>query len=404
MAMYTSSMRSEVSSMKSVNLDVTDDLQMALMDITKKALTPGTNVHSLSEQIASNFKTMMEKLNLLNEMLPGAIQELTTLRDKVDAAHKRSNGTVATSSAVSFTGGCLIVGGLAATPFTGGASIGLTAAGIGIVCCATITTVVAQGKDFHKQYKSVGECERHKSRIEACYEDAKTAYEAFNNAQANLRAVLIAMIPQLEKNDKDIQDAFVLSLAGIIPKHVANKKMICGYASRAVPVATVTISPFSREGLAVVKLFLPVLKVTGSMLTTAGFVVAGLGLLVDAVLGIYSGYCFFSSSHKCKASQTISTYINELDHLRHKVKLIIACSEQQKELILSEWRIFQETDRLAIQFEDRQRQSKEENLRLSIEVNEAREENQRLQAEAARANEENQRLRELLALQGNVQN
>jgi len=387
-------------SKSSINIDVSADLQMALINITENAISPGTNLYLLSEQISSAFNTMMEKLNDLNEMLPEAIQELKNLMKTVDAVHKKSNGVVAASSAVSFAGGCLVVGGLAATPFTGGASIGLTAAGVGMICCATVTTAVAQGKDFHKQYKSVGKCQRHKSRVEECYEDAKSAYEEFNVAQTKLKEALEAMIPQLENIDKDVKDAFVLSLAGIIPKHTANKKMICSYASRAVPAATVAISPFSREGMGAVKLFLPVLKVTGSVLTGTGFGVAGIGLLVDAILGIYSGYCFFSSSHKCKASHTISTYINELDHLHQKVKLIIHCTEQKKDLILSQWRNSQETKRL----EERQKKTNEENRRLSAEVNETREQNQRLQAEAERANEEIQRLRELLALQGNVQN
>jgi len=387
-------------SKSSINIDASEDLQMALLNITENAITPGTNIYLLSEQIYLAFNNMMEKLNDLNEMLPEAIRELDNLRKSVDTVHKNSTGVVTVSSAVSFAGGCLVVGGLAATPFTGGASIGLTAAGAGMICCATVTTAVAQGKDFHKQYKSVGKCQRHKSRVEECYENAKTAYEEFNAAQAKLREALVDMIPQLEHIDKNIQDAFVLSLAGIIPKHTANKKMIVSYVSRVVPVATVAISPFSREGMAAAKLFLPVLKITGTMLTGTGFGVAGIGLLVDAVLGIYSGYCFFSSSYRCKASHTISAFINELDHLHQKVKLIISCTEQKKELILSKYRSSQETKRL----EDRQRQTEEENQRLSTEVDETREENQRLRAEAERANEEIQRLREQLALQANAQN
>jgi len=412
MATYTGSMKIEASYTSreifsvSINLDVTEgDFLTALTNIWENEMIPGTNIYSLSQQLALNFATMMEELKKLEKMLPEAIQQLQNLKESVDLVHKRCSGVVAATSAVSFTGGCLLIGGLVATPFTVGTSIGLTAVGASMIGCATVATTIAQAKDFHKQYKGVSECKRHQSLIEKCFTAAKNAYEDWTGALENLNKALVSMIPQMENLDKDMQDAFALNLAGIVP-NIANKKMICSYASRAVPATNVAISPFSRQGITIMKVSLPAFKVAGRFLTAAGFGVAGLGLVVDAVLGIYSGHCFFNSSHRCKASETISFYIKELEHLNEKITLLITCSNQKEALTISKWKNskqLEDTARLKEKFEERRQKAERENHRLSVEVNKAKEENQTLIAEARRVQEENQRLQELLAqLQGNI--
>jgi len=121
-ASYTSSMKREIFSV-SINLDVTEgDFLTALTDIWENEMIPGTNIYSLSQQLALNFATMMEELKKLEKILPEAIQQLQNLKESVDLVHKRCSGVVAATSAVSFTGGCLLIGGLVATPFTGGTS------------------------------------------------------------------------------------------------------------------------------------------------------------------------------------------------------------------------------------------------------------------------------------------
>ncbi|XP_007883241.2 apolipoprotein L6-like isoform X1 [Callorhinchus milii] len=109
------------------------------------------------------------------------IEEIGEIADDIDKCQDRSNTAKVVGSAVKIVGGILAVGGALAAPFTLGASLGLTAAGAGMVIAGNVTNFTARvGSSFKRKNKKrqldeiVKECSSALTEIDNCFQVSRS--------------------------------------------------------------------------------------------------------------------------------------------------------------------------------------------------------------------------------------
>ena len=124
----------------------------------------------------SHYMRMMAELQYMEEKLPGLLGDLKSIQQKVDKRHKNSNIATIGGCATSIVGSAMILGGLAAAPFTFGASIGLTVAGTVITAGGGIATTGAKSVDY---FKGKSDLKKTKEMVEEFAGHYKAAEEAY---------------------------------------------------------------------------------------------------------------------------------------------------------------------------------------------------------------------------------
>ena len=310
----------------------------------------GKQINSKISVAVTQYMRMMQELQYMEEKLPGLLVDLKTIQQKVDKRHKRSNIATVGGCATSIVGGAMIIGGIAAAPFTFGASIGLTAAGTAVTAAGSITTTVAKtgdfilgASDFKKTNKMVDEFFGH-------YKAAKEAYEMVNKICQELTAVL----PTLEgtQNAKGISATLnaIASAAGFAIDSARMPKTAISSGLNALTICKAVVSPAElhaatrlattpAKALPLTRQFLveavgaakyatrldasgfrvavtASFRTVGVMIRTAGVALAVGGIILDAY-SLFSAGKELYKDKKCKVSQNISKHIKQLEDLGH---------------------------------------------------------------------------------------
>ena len=293
------------------------------------------------------YMRMMEELQYMEEKLPGLLVDLKTIQQKVDKRHKRSNVATVGGCATSMVGGAMIIGGIAAAPFTFGASIGLTAAGTAVTAAGSITTTVAKTGDFFLGASDLKKTNKMVDEFLGHYKAAKEAYEKVNQICQELTATL----PTLEgKNAKGISAALnaVVSVAGFAIDSARMPKTAISSGLNALTICKAVVSPAELHAatklattpakalpltrqflveavgaakcatkldasgfrLAVVTSF----RTVSVIIKTAGVALAVGGIILDAY-SLFSAGKELYKDKKCKVSQNISKRIEQLEDL-----------------------------------------------------------------------------------------
>ena len=153
----------------------------------------GKEISSKITVAVIQYMKMMEELQYMEEKLPGLLEDLKTIQEKVDKRHKYCNMATVGGCATSIVGGAMFLGGVVASPFTFGASLGLTVAGTALGIGGSMATASAKGVDFivgkydlNKTNKMVDEFYEH-------YQKAQQAYEEITQICKELTAMLPAL-------------------------------------------------------------------------------------------------------------------------------------------------------------------------------------------------------------------
>ena len=291
----------------------------------------------------SNYMRMMEELQYMEEKLPEVLGDLKAIQQKVDKRHKRSNAATIGGCATSIVGGAMIVGGIIAAPFTLGASVGLTAAGIVVTSAGGVTTTTAKGADFFLGASDLKKSNRMVDEFINHYKAAKDAYEAVSQVCQELTG----MMPALQAENANILKAIVSTVGFAIdssrmPKTAfttgLNALTVCKAAISPAQLHTATklataptkVMPLTRQflieaagaGRCAAKLDVSGFKLavmtsfrTASvMIKTAGAALAIGGILLDSYTLISAGIELHKNK-KCQVSQKISKHIEELEEL-----------------------------------------------------------------------------------------
>ena len=166
----------------------------------------------ISQQISlaiTSYMRMMKELQYMEENLPDLVSDLKTIQQKVDKRHKHSNIATIGGCATSIVGGTMIVGGIAAAPFTLGASIGLTAAGTAVAAAGGITTTAAKTGDFVLGARDQKKTSKMVDEFLGHYKAAKEAYETVNQICQDLTVKLPSLETECGKSLKAILNAIV---------------------------------------------------------------------------------------------------------------------------------------------------------------------------------------------------
>ena len=292
------------------------------------------------------YLRMLEELQYMEEKLPGLLGDLKAIQEKVDKRHKRSNVATVGGCATSIVGGVMVVVGIAATPFTFGASIGLTAAGAAVTAAGTITTAVGKTGDFLLRRSDLKKTDKMVDEFLGHYKAAKEAYETVNQMCQELTAV--TALPALKgKNAKGISVALnaIVSAAGFaidstsMPRTAISSGLkICKavvspaelHAATRLALAPSKAIPLIRQflvkvvsaarcatrldssgvRLAVMTSF----RTASVLIKTAGGVLAVGGIILDAYT-LYSAGKELYEDKKCEVSQKISKHIKQLKDL-----------------------------------------------------------------------------------------
>ena len=305
----------------------------------------GKEINSKISKAVEQYMRMMEELQYMEEKLPGLLGDLKAIQQKVDKRHKRSNVATVGGCATSIVGGAMIVGGIAAAPFTFGTSIGLTAAGTAVTAAGTITTTVAKTGDFILGASDLKKTNKMVDEFNGHYKAAKEAYETVNQICQELTAVL----PALEgRNAKGISASLnaIVSAAGFAIDSTRMPKTAISSGLSALRICKAVISPAelhaaSRLALAPAKAMpltrqflveavsaaryatrldasgfrlavMTSFRTASFMIKTAGAALAVGGIILD-VYTLYSAGKELYKDNKCKVSQKISKHIEQLE-------------------------------------------------------------------------------------------
>ena len=309
----------------------------------------------ISEKITkavTSYIEMMEELQYMEENLPGVLDDLKTIQQKVDKRHKRSNIATIGGCATSIAGGALVIGGIVAAPFTLGTSIGLSAAGTAIAVAGGATTATAKSADFFMGRSDLKKTEEKKAKFLRHYTAAKEAYEAVHQTCQELTAMLPAHESETTKGITVALNAIVSAAGSAIdctrmPKqaivtglstltickavvspmelHTATK--LATAPARALPlarqflteaaIAAKCASKFDSSGfrVAVMSSF----RAASTLIKTVGAALVIGGIIVDAYTLLSAGYELHKDK-KCKVSQDILKHIKDLEKLQDGLK------------------------------------------------------------------------------------
>ena len=328
-----------------LNLFLPNEMERELQSFLETDV--GSSMISLA---ASQYIQMMAELQYMEEKLPGLLCDLKTIQQKVDKRRKYSNVATIGGCATSIVGGVMIVGGIAAAPFTLGATIGLTVAGTALGIGGGITTTGAKGVDFiggeldyRKTNKMVDEFLEHYLRAKQAYEKISQICEELatkvpaletgdTRSARRLGAALNAVVSAAgfaidsTRMPKTALSAGLNTLkickAAISPAELHAATRLAAAPVKAVPLtrqflveafsAAKCVTKFDASGfkLAVTTSF----RTAGVLIKTAGGVLAVGGIILDAYTLISAGRELYKDK-KCKVSQNISNHIEELEDL-----------------------------------------------------------------------------------------
>lgn len=294
-----------------------------------------------------SYIEMMKELQYMEENLPGVLDDLKAIQQKVDKRHKHSNIATIGGCTTSIAGGAMVVGGIIAAPFTLGASIGLTATGTAVALAGGATTTFAKTADFFlgvsdskKSNKMVAEFYDH-------YKAAKDAYETVNQICQELSV----MFPSIDRANTGRVNAAIGMIASTVGFAIDSTRMPkLGFTAgvNALTICKAVVSPtqlhaatklaltparavpltrqFLMEAVSAAKCaaqldasgfrvtVMTSFRTVGVVLKTAGALIAVGGIILDAYT-LYSAGKELYKDKKCKVSQDISKHIEELEEL-----------------------------------------------------------------------------------------
>ncbi|XP_073481653.1 apolipoprotein L3-like [Aquarana catesbeiana] len=143
----------------------------------------------LEEKIGQYMKEFRETQNMLQEHLSKCIEEMRDIANCMDEFHRKATIASVTGSSVGIAGGITTLVGLALTPFTFGASLIVSAVGMGVATAGGLTGAVASvfdNENIKKKLKRVeeivGEIQKH---IEQIQEISKRMHSVFKKLGIN---------------------------------------------------------------------------------------------------------------------------------------------------------------------------------------------------------------------------
>ena len=312
----------------------------------------GKEISQKITKAVGQYMKMMEELQYMEEHLPGVLDDLKTIQQKVDKRHKGSNIATIGGCATSIAGGAMVVGGIIAAPFTLGASIGLTATGTVVALAGGAATTTAKTADFllgvsdsKKSNKMVAEFYDH-------YKAAKDAYETVHQICEDLSAIF----PSIEQGNVGRVNAAIGMIASTVGFAIDSTRMpklgftagvnaltLCKavvspaelHAATKLALTPVRAVPLTRQFLVeavtgvkcVAQLDASGFRLTvmtsfrtvGLVLKTAGALIAVGGIILDSY-SLYSAGKELYKDKKCKVSQDISKHMQELQELGCRLK------------------------------------------------------------------------------------
>ena len=312
----------------------------------------GKDVSEKITKAVMSYMKMMEELQYMEENLPGVLDDLKVIQQKVDKRHKRSNIATIGGCATSIAGGAMVVGGIIAAPFTFGTSIGLTATGTAVALGGGATTTIAKTADF-----VLGVLDSKKSNKMVIgfydhYKSAKDAYETVNQICQEL-SVMFPSIDQTDVGRVNATISMIMSTVGFAIDSTRMPKLGLTAGFNALTIGKAVVSPaelhaaaklaltparavpltrqFLVEAVSAAKCAVQLdatgfrmtvmtsFRTVGTMLKTAGALMAVGGIILDAYT-LYSAGKELYKDKKCQVSQDISKHIQELEELGHGLK------------------------------------------------------------------------------------
>ncbi|XP_067903663.1 apolipoprotein L6-like [Heterodontus francisci] len=157
------------------------------------------------EKRAEDCRSFVKQFPDWRDQIRGYIKELQEIADSVDEYHRSSTIASVTGASAAVVGGALSLSGIIASPFTSGASLGLTAVGAGVSATGAATNFTAgvtENVAQSNKQKRVDEIiEQYNNR---CKEMAKYLHEvcsAIKSWSHNLRAEIMRHKPSEEMSD-----------------------------------------------------------------------------------------------------------------------------------------------------------------------------------------------------------
>ena len=309
----------------------------------------------ISEKITkavTSYIEMMKELQYMEENLPGVLDDLKTIQQKVDKRHKRSNIATIGGCATSIAGGALVIGGIVAAPFTLGASIGLTATGTAVALAGGATTTTAKTADF---LFGVSDSKKSNKMVAEFYDHYKAAKEAYETVH-QICEDLSDMFPSIDQGNVGRVNAAIGMIASTVGFAIDSTRMPkLGFTAgvNALTIGKAVVSPaqlhaatklalspvravpltrqFLVEAVTAVKCaaqldasgfrvtVMTSFRTVGLVLKTAGALIAVGGIILDSY-SLYSAGKELYKNEKCKVSQDISKHIQELQELGCSLK------------------------------------------------------------------------------------
>ena len=181
---------------------------------------------------------MMEEVLYIQQNLPGLLDDLKAVQEKVDKRHTYSNVATVGGCATSIVG-VVAAGGIIATPFTFGISLGLTVAGGAVLAAGTVTTATAKTADYALGKTDLRKTNKKVEEFLGHYNAAREVYEKVHQ----IHQELTVMLPDLgTKNAHPIING-ITSAAGYVigSRHLPIAAASAG--AKALTVYQAIVSP-----------------------------------------------------------------------------------------------------------------------------------------------------------------
>ena len=309
----------------------------------------GKEIHEKVKEAVSQYIKMLNELKYMEEHLPELITGVKEVKSKVDKRHKRSSVAIIGGGTTSFFGGAMILGGIAAAPFTLGTSIGLTAVGTGVTIGGSVATTVAKGADV---YLGSSDYKKTEKKIDQFLEHYNAAENAYNRVKMLCEEIAMKMFPSISSEEKKSLTAIainaLISTAGGVLDTIRVPKTAVGTTFSGMTICKAFIAPaelheatklaltptksitltrqfltestyaircaakldFSGCKLATVSSF----RTISVIFKTAGVVLTLGGMVFDAYSVLSTSWELYKGK-ECKVSRNLSERIAELEEL-----------------------------------------------------------------------------------------
>ncbi|CAK6443875.1 unnamed protein product [Pipistrellus nathusii] len=213
----------------------------------------------LTMEDKENRERFMKEFPQVKQDLEERIRKLYALADEVDKVHKDCTITQVAAASIGTVSGVLSIVGVCLAPFTFGASMAITGAGLALGAAAAVTGVTANIMEIKKSWSAKAK--------------AKCLVSTGSNTEKVVKEVLSLITPKIAS----LAEKCFLQLKGILKKaDVLN-------AEESNSIILDKVSGFKRIGTVFAQSGLQAMKAFGKGARVFGAATAGVFLIVDVV-------------------------------------------------------------------------------------------------------------------------